>query len=306
MEQMSDHLIYDPGGSGRFSNEVELGGLPIFTNHRAKDDENPLIISTTRLCTQFQQFTLAYFFINLLILTITLITPIIMPNSYSNINIIQKPQYNPTNLKPNLGNGYLICFKNSIVNSVIVISNNLKRLNPVLAALIFGIIVCLCALCGVSPYIRSLRLFSSVRCCQLGGGSVCGAGSDKFGDSIVTMIVIHFLVQDFILTIINYINSFSRLLMLNPVCGFSKWYQRLFFSARICNICRFRVLRLSVIIDTGFDFDFCLICFNTICYFYFLSIWNIFSFFVNNIQRSLIEPITWFWFRIWNVNRGDR
>ena len=250
---------------------------------------------------------LAYLFTNLFILSITLITIIFIQNSNSNINTIQKKQHIPINLKPILGNGFLICFIDSIGISVFIIFNKLMRLNPVFVALIFGIIVCLCALCGVSPYIRSLRLISSVRCCQLGGGGVCCTGSDKYVISIgfIAMIGIHFLIQDLFLT---FFNSISRLLMLNPVCGFSKWYQYSFFSARICICYRFRSLRrLLLFIDTEFDFDFCFICFNIIFDFYFLYIiWHIFCFFDNNIQCKVNEPITWYWFQTWNFIKGDR
>ena len=309
MEEMSDHHVHDPGGTSVDPKEVELGGLPMLTNHRAEDDENPPITSTTHFVTLFQHFTLVYLYINLVILSITLTAAIILPNLIANTNIIQKQQFNPTYLKPNVDNGFLICFLNSIVNIIFIIFNKLNRLNPVCGGDIWYYCILVRPMRCVTLHKR-LRLFSIVRCCQLGGGSVCDAESDKCSFSIgfVAMIGIHFLMQNLILTIINFINSISRLSMLSPVCGFGKWYQCIFFSARICICCKFRSLRPSLIIDTEFGFDFCLFCFNINCYFYFFStIWYVlFCFFVNNFQCSLIESITWSWFEIWNITRGDR
>lgn len=305
---MSAYLIYDPGGSGTFTSEVEPSGLPGLTNRQANDNEFSPFTPTTHLITKFQQLMLAYLMSNLAILAITLLIAIIRPNSNSNPISNPAQQFNPTNTRTILGNGYLNLFSNSNFNFIFFISNKLRRVTQNVA-LIFGINLCLYGKSGVSPYIRTLKFIGSVRCCQLRGGCVFDAGIDKCGMRIgfITMIGIHFFLKDLIFNI--FFNSISRLLMVSPVCGFSKWYQCVFLSARICIYCKFRSLMFSLFsIGTEFVFEFLLCCFILIRDFYFFLpiVWNIFYFFVNNIQCELIEPITWFWFRVWNVIRGDR
>lgn len=301
-----NHHIFDPGGGGMLLSEVECGWQPIFTNRQAEDDDFPPTTPITHLLKQLQQFTLVYLFINLVILAITITIAMTTPNFSTNIK--HKQHCNPIKLK--FGNVFSFFISKLVGILLFIIFNKLMRENPEIVAQIFGIILCLYGLGGVSLYNNSLRpLFSYVRCCQLGGGSICGTEFNKCIISIDFMVEdgVHFLIHDLILTISNIIISFSSLSILNPVCGSANFmYQRLFLSVRVCTYCILRILRLLLIVDTEFVCDICLFCFNFFCDVYFLPImWYIFVYFFI-IQCNISEPITWSWFRIWNILRGDR